>query len=72
VPILAGCVERAETYMLTEGDARELIDNQVAVITREWTEVCDVAHMTELDRSFFWRRQFLNPYAFEGYSEIQV
>jgi serine/threonine-protein kinase HipA len=68
---LAGCVERAETYMLTEGDARELIDNQVAVITREWTEVCDVAQMAELDRSFFWRRQFLNPYAFEGYSEIQ-
>jgi serine/threonine-protein kinase HipA len=65
---LAGCVERASTYMLTASDARELIDHQIDVIEREWDEVCDLAQMTEVDRSFFWGRQFLNPYAFEGYS----
>jgi serine/threonine-protein kinase HipA len=65
---LAGCVARASTYMLTESDARALIDHQVEVIERQWDEVCDIAQMTELERSFFWRRQFLNPYAFEGYS----
>ena len=32
---LAGCAERASTYMLTESDARELIDYQVDVIERE-------------------------------------
>jgi serine/threonine-protein kinase HipA len=67
---LAGCVERAETYMLTQADARALIDAQVTAITREWTDVCDLAQMTELERSFFLGRQFLNPYAFEGYSEV--
>lgn len=65
---LAGCLERAATYMLTEGDARELIDHQVEVIEHEWQAVCDLAQMTEVDRSFFWRRQFLNPYVFHGYS----
>jgi serine/threonine-protein kinase HipA len=65
---LAGCVERASTYMLTASDARELIDHQIDVVEREWDEVCDLAQMTEVDRSFFWGRQFLNPYAFEGYS----
>jgi len=65
---LAGCVERASTYMLTESDARELIDHQVDVVEREWDDVCERAQMTEVERSFFWRRQFLNPYAFEGYS----
>jgi serine/threonine-protein kinase HipA len=69
---LAGCVERAGTYMLTDADARELIDDQVAVIRREWTDVCELAQMTEVDRSFFWGRQFLNPYAFEGYSEVPI
>ncbi len=64
---LAGCVERAWTYMLSEAEARELIDHQVTIIRSEWAEVCDRARMTEIDRSFFWGRQFLNPYAFEGY-----
>ena len=69
---LAGCLQRASTYMLTESDARELIDHQVEVIEREWREVCGLAQMTEIDRSFFWGRQFLNPYAFEGYSAAPV
>jgi serine/threonine-protein kinase HipA len=69
---LAGCVARASTYMLTESEARELIDHQVQVIEREWDEVSERARMTEVERSFFWRRQFLNPYAFEGYSSAPV
>ncbi len=69
---LAGCVKRASTYMLTEREAGELIDHQVEVIKREWDEVCDRGRMTEVERSFFWRRQFLNPYAFEGYSSAPV
>jgi serine/threonine-protein kinase HipA len=65
---LAGCIERSETYLLNEAEARELIDNQVDVIEREWDAVAELATMTEVDRRYFWRRQFLNPYAFDGYS----
>jgi serine/threonine-protein kinase HipA len=64
---LAGCVERASTYLLSETDAREIADRQIETIERDWEEVCDLAEMTEVDRAGFWRRQFLNPYAFEGY-----
>lgn len=64
---LAGCVAHASTYMLSASDARELIDHQIETIEREWDDVCEAARMTEVDRSFFWRRQFLNAYAFEGY-----
>lgn len=69
---LAGCITRATSYMLTEREARELIDNQVEVIAREWSDVCERARMTSVERSFFWRRQFLNPYAFEGYGTAPV
>jgi serine/threonine-protein kinase HipA len=69
---LAGCHARASTYMLTESDARELIDHQVDVIEREWSAVSDLARMSEIDRSLFWGRQFLNPYAFYGYSAAPV
>jgi serine/threonine-protein kinase HipA len=66
--LLEGCVERASTYMLSEGDARALIDDQVDVIRREWDDVADRARMTSVERSYFWRRQVLNAYSFEGYS----
>jgi serine/threonine-protein kinase HipA len=64
---VAGCVARASTYMLGERDAREIVDNQIDAIESQWDEVCDLAALTEVDRAGFWRRQFLNPYATEGY-----
>ena len=64
---LSGCVTRATSYLLSEQDAREIIDQQIDVIGAQWADACDAALMTEADRRFFWRRQFLNPYALEGY-----
>jgi len=64
---VAGCVARASTYLLSELDAREIVDSQIGVIETHWSEVCDLAALTEVDREMLWRRQFLNPYATEGY-----
>lgn len=63
-----GCVRFSGTYHLTEAEAREIIDHQVAVITDDWDEVADLAGLTALDRDYFWRRQFLNPYALQDYT----
>jgi serine/threonine-protein kinase HipA len=65
---VAGCVARASTYLLSEPDAREIVDHQIDVIETHWADVCDHAALTEVDRAGFWQRQFLNPYATEGYS----
>jgi serine/threonine-protein kinase HipA len=64
---LAGCVARASPYLLSEAEAREIVDRQIDVIEGDWDEVCDLAGLSEAERARFWRRQFLNPYAFEGY-----
>jgi len=64
---LSGCIEAAATYLLAAAEAREIVDRQVATIEAEWGEVCDLARMSEVERAYFWQRQFLNPYAFEGY-----
>lgn len=64
---VAGCVERASTYLLSEKEAREIVDRQIETIEGEWDEVCGLAGLTEVERAYFWRRQFLNPYATEGY-----
>ncbi|HVC06795.1 MAG TPA: HipA domain-containing protein [Solirubrobacterales bacterium] len=67
---VAGCVERAQTYRLSKEEARAIIDRQIEVIESQWDEVCDLAKMTRVDRSGFWNRQFLNPYALEGHNRL--
>jgi serine/threonine-protein kinase HipA len=66
---LSGCVRAAPEYLLSEDEARQIIDGQVDVIRSHWEEVSEIAAMTSQERSYFWERQFLNRYAFEGYDE---
>ncbi|HXN38558.1 MAG TPA: HipA domain-containing protein [Solirubrobacteraceae bacterium] len=65
---LAACVEQASIYLLSGAQAREIIDHQIDVIESQWSDVCDLARMSEVERGYFWRRQFLNPYALESYA----
>jgi serine/threonine-protein kinase HipA len=39
---------------------------QISTIKEQWQAVCDEATLSTVDRELFWRRQFLNPFAFEG------
>ncbi|HET7509757.1 MAG TPA: HipA domain-containing protein, partial [Solirubrobacterales bacterium] len=64
---VAGCVTAAPTYRLTEAEAREIVDHQIETIRSRWGEACDLARLTEVERAYFWKRQFLNPYALESY-----
>ena len=64
---LSGCVEAASTYLLNEAEARQIIDRQIETIEAGWPEVCEQARLSEVERTYFWRRQFLNAYALEGY-----
>jgi serine/threonine-protein kinase HipA len=64
---VAGCVERTSTYLLSETEAREIVDNQIETIEGQWNEVCDLAELAEGARTAFRQRQFLNPYSLEGY-----
>ncbi len=64
---VAGCVRHAATYLLSEREAREIVDRQLDTSETQWDDVCDAAALSTVDRAYFWRRQFLNPYAVEGY-----
>jgi len=66
---VAGCIECASTYLLSDEEAREIVDGQIETIESEWDDVCDLARLAEGARAFFRGRQFLNPYALEGYRQ---
>jgi serine/threonine-protein kinase HipA len=60
-------VEASGLYLVSEAAAREIIDHQIETIANDWDAVTDLAGLAKDDQAFFRRRQFLNPYAFEGY-----
>ena len=60
-------VRSGEPYLLTERQAREIVDHQIESISANWAEIADMAELSAQDRDFFKGRQFLNPFAFEGY-----
>ena len=64
---LDGCISAAAVYLLTQIEAREIIDHQLKVIAIEWPEAADAVMLTEAERRQLWGSQILNPYAIEGY-----
>ncbi len=66
---LSVCIEAAPHFHLSEDEAKAIIEHQKDVIEKNWVNVCYEAKLNDVDRTLFWHRQFLNPYAFEGLNE---
>ncbi len=62
------CIEAAHNYLLTEDEAVEIIENQIETIEQRWGEVCEEAELSTIDQNMLRSRQFLNPFAFDGYN----
>lgn len=62
---LSSCLEAAHHFLLSRGEANAIFEKQRDAIEANWETVCDEAGLSSVDRNFFWRRQFLNPFVFE-------
>ncbi|MCY4288138.1 MAG: type II toxin-antitoxin system HipA family toxin [Aestuariivita sp.] len=63
---LSLCLASANKFLLTNDQALEIMQQQVAVIESNWQSVCEQAELADVERRMLWRRQFLNDLAFEG------
>lgn len=66
---LSACLEAAHNFLLSPEEAREIIERQISMIENNWRLVCDEADLSQTDRALFWKRQFLNEFAFQRYSD---
>jgi serine/threonine-protein kinase HipA len=66
------CLQAAPLFLLGLDEATKLIAGQIKAIKRFWKEICDTAALSQVDRNFLWRRQFLNPFAFVDAPEALV
>jgi len=60
---LKTCLEAAHHFLLSNEEAIEIFTTFQDIIRDNWNDVCDEASLTKIDRSFFWGRQFLNPFS---------
>lgn len=66
---LAHCLAASPAFHLREEHALGIMTAQIRCIRLNWQSACESGSLTQTDRDFFWRRQFLNPYALEGMEE---
>ena len=66
---LALCLDAAQNFLLSRDEATAFAASQIAAIREHWDVVCEEAMLTAVDKQLLWRRQFLNPFAFEGAPE---
>jgi serine/threonine-protein kinase HipA len=62
---LKSCLDAAPNFQLSESEAKTIFKKQRKAIEANWDKVCDEANLSTVDRKLFWKRQFLNPFAFE-------
>ena len=62
---VSSCLEAAHHFLLSREEALSIVVHQVSVIGENWSRVCEEAELSKTDRSLFWGRQFLNPFAFD-------
>jgi len=60
------CLAAASRFLLSQTEAKTIIDDQIGAITDGWKAVCEEAKLSAVDRDFLWKRQFLSDYALEG------
>ena len=63
---IAVCLAAAPSFLLSRDQAVTLAEQQIKVVRDRWAPVCAEAKLSQVDRNLLWRRQFLNPFAFEG------
>ena len=59
------CLDAARHFLLAKEEAKAIFEKQREAIEANWEKVCDEANLSPVDRKLFWKRQFLNPFAFE-------
>ncbi|KKC34023.1 type II toxin-antitoxin system HipA family toxin [Devosia psychrophila] len=63
---IMSAVGAATRFQLSREQALEIAQAQIEVIRTRFGDVCDEAGLSEVDRELLWRRQFLNPFAFDS------
>lgn len=63
---LVACLAASPRFRLSPAAASDLIETQLTAIREVWPALSAEARLSLIEASALWRRQLLNPFAFEG------
>ena len=58
------CVDAAADYGLTRVQSRDIIDRQVTIVQQSWSDVRELARLTQAESNALFGNQILNPFVF--------
>jgi serine/threonine-protein kinase HipA len=62
---LKTCLAAAHHFMISKQEALTLFDRVETTIRESWDDVCEEAGLSQVDKTYLWERQFLNPFSTE-------
>lgn len=66
------CLKAASRFLISDEDALQIVSGQITTIQKRWVAICEEACLNDVDRNLLWRRQLLNPFAFEGAPSVII
>lgn len=63
---LSTCHEVARDFLISRVDAKEITDELVDLVRRDWHEVSDIAQLSSVERDDLWHRELMNPFIFRS------
>lgn len=60
---LKTCIQAANSFLLTRDEALSICAHIKHKIEIHWNDVCNEAGLSQVDKTLFWQRQFLNPFS---------
>lgn len=63
---LATCLEAAPHFRMDKTQAEDIAASQIETIRKHWSEVCEEAALSDIDRRLLGAHIFLNAFIFEG------
>lgn len=66
---LKTCLDAAQSFLIAREEAQAIAGDLIRIIKENWDAVCEAASLSKVDKDLFWRRQFLNAFAFQGAPE---
>lgn len=65
--LLTNALSICESYMLSQEEAKQIIDLQITLIKKHWQTLCKEAKLGEIERQRLWGNAILNPYCLIDY-----
>ena len=64
---LTNALSVCEKFQILSNDARNIIDNMISIIKKNWALICDEAKLTKIEQEKLWGKSIFNPFCFRDY-----